>query len=684
MALTKQPPFDFLHVNQSDTPQPGTATPSNWKQMLDSQSQDMRLHFNQLIDDLSSTTSGASNIGTPALTTGGSTNVQGQLSQLKDLADTKEDSSNITANRRLSPTGDFTGTIQGLTASTVVGFQAQIDGKESSATLTTSRKLSPVGDFTGTISGTASTVIASASAEVISARGGFVSLNARLNSVDTALSGKEDSSSITTNRKLSATGDFTGTLNGQPISSFVPVGSIWGGITGTLSSQTDLQSALDTKANIATTLAGYGITDTQTTATADGKYATITNLSLKAPLVSPALTGTPTAPTPATADSSTTLATTAFVKAQAYAPLASPALTGTPTAPTPLTADNSTTIATTAWVKAQGYGGAGSAAWGSITGTLSAQTDLQSALNLKANLASPVLTGTPTAPTPATADNSTTVATTAFVKAQAYATLASPTFTGTPLSTTAAVNTNTTQIATTAFVLAQAGSATPLINGTATVGTATKFAREDHIHPTDTTRAPLASPSFTGSATFNSAASTVIATVKNNNGSYLMIGASSNNSFQSCDTAGTASKDFAIEGYSGGNLTNLYLRATTVSGVNTINCAWLNATSNVQENGVNLSAKYTQLATALVSIPAISGTATAAKNLRGVNATYTASAATTTVTFATAETDANYAIFIEPKWVTAHAVTSKTTSGFTVTWGTTSGSAQTFDWLLIR
>lgn len=37
------------------------------------------------------------------------------------------------------------------------------------------------------------------------------------------------------------------------------------------------------------------------------------------------------------------------------APLASPALTGTPTAPTPSTADNSTKIATTAYVQAQGY-----------------------------------------------------------------------------------------------------------------------------------------------------------------------------------------------------------------------------------------------------------------------------------------------------------------------------------------
>ena len=36
----------------------------------------------------------------------------------------------------------------------------------------------------------------------------------------------------------------------------------------------------------------------------------------------------------------------------------------------------------------------GTAAWGSITGTLSAQTDLQTALDLKANLAGPTFTAT--------------------------------------------------------------------------------------------------------------------------------------------------------------------------------------------------------------------------------------------------------------------------------------------------
>lgn len=44
-------------------------------------------------------------------------------------------------------------------------------------------------------------------------------------------------------------------------------------------------------------------------------------------------------------------------------------------------------------------GPAGPSVWGGITGTLSTQTDLQNALNLKANLASPTFTGTVTAPT---------------------------------------------------------------------------------------------------------------------------------------------------------------------------------------------------------------------------------------------------------------------------------------------
>ena len=69
----------------------------------------------------------------------------------------------------------------------------------------------------------------------------------------------------------------------------------------------------------------------------------------------------------------------------------------------------------------------------------------------------PALTGAATAPTVAgTTDNTTKIATTAFVQAvrALLAPLASPTFTGVPAAPTASFGTNTTQLATTAFVQA--------------------------------------------------------------------------------------------------------------------------------------------------------------------------------------------------------------------------------------
>ncbi|WP_233468305.1 gp53-like domain-containing protein [Enterobacter asburiae] len=73
-----------------------------------------------------------------------------------------------------------------------------------------------------------------------------------------------------------------------------------------------------------------------------------------APKDSPALTGSPTAPTAVKTDNSTKLATTGHVKTVVvdYAPLASPGLTGKPTAPTAAQASNDTQLATTAFVKA--------------------------------------------------------------------------------------------------------------------------------------------------------------------------------------------------------------------------------------------------------------------------------------------------------------------------------------------
>jgi hypothetical protein len=65
-------------------------------------------------------------------------------------------------------------------------------------------------------------------------------------------------------------------------------------------------------------------------------------------------------------------------------------------------------------------------------------------------------------------------------------------------ATTQAVDNNSTSVATTAFVVGQAGAATPTAAGTAAAGSSLRYSRQDHIHPADTTRAPLASPTFTG------------------------------------------------------------------------------------------------------------------------------------------------------------------------------------------
>lgn len=91
----------------------------------------------------------------------------------------------------------------------------------------------------------------------------------------------------------------------------------------------------------------------------DGESFTYDNLALLgvgstttgfAPLNSPALTGVPTAPTPALNDSTQKLATTAYVQGQGYIGANSPALTGTPTAPTAAAGTDSTQLATTAFV----------------------------------------------------------------------------------------------------------------------------------------------------------------------------------------------------------------------------------------------------------------------------------------------------------------------------------------------
>jgi hypothetical protein len=125
--------------------------------------------------------------------------------------------------------------------------------------------------------------------------------------------------------------------------------------------------------------------------------------------------------------------------------------------------------------------------------------------NLDAAFANAATTPTGVIPISSGGTGSTTAP--AALAALGAAPLASPALTGTPTSPTAAADTATTQIATTAFVTGQAANVAPLIDGVATVGTSLRYARQDHIHPTDTTRAPLASPTFTGTVTIPAGAS---------------------------------------------------------------------------------------------------------------------------------------------------------------------------------
>ena len=154
------------------------------------------------------------------------------------------------------------------------------------------------------------------------------------------------------------------------------------------------------------------------------------------------------------------------------APLASPTFTGVPAAPTATAGTSTTQLATTAFVQAAAAA-AGVQTFNSRSGTVVLLlADVTGAGG--APLANPVFTGDPQAPTPATADNDTSIATTAFVKAQLYA----------PASSVPAPS-----------------STNPLMNGTVAIGVGTTYARADHVHPVDTSRAPTVSPVFTGNPT---------------------------------------------------------------------------------------------------------------------------------------------------------------------------------------
>jgi len=162
-----------------------------------------------------------------------------------------------------------------------------------------------------------------------------------------------------------------------------------------------------------------------------------------APIASPVFTGDPQAPTALPGDNDNSIATTAFVTAAVsaggFAPLASPVFTGNPLGPTPAPGDNSTSLATTAYVQSEfGLLLAPSLAFCTAVGACG-----------YALLVSPAFTGTPIAPTPAPADSSASIATTAFV--QGEITTAIATITGGPIFNSSVTVGNTAATETDAF-----------------------------------------------------------------------------------------------------------------------------------------------------------------------------------------------------------------------------------------
>jgi|GEM_PF-2465090 len=148
---------------------------------------------------------------------------------------------------------------------------------------------------------------------------------------------------------------------------------------------------------------------------------------------------------------------------------------------------------------------------GTPTGNLVNQ--LATGLALLAPKASPAFTGNPTAPTQSAADNTTKLATTAFVQTAlvGLAPTASPALTGNPTAPTQTAGDNSTKIATTAYVDTALGVkaplASPALTGNPTAPTqsaadnTTKIATTAFVQTALVGLAPLASPALTGNPT---------------------------------------------------------------------------------------------------------------------------------------------------------------------------------------
>ena len=364
----------------------------------------------------------------------------------------------ITATFVGNLTGDVTGTVSSLSNHDTADL-----AEGTNLYFTDERAQDAVGNAVGTgLSYNDTTGAISVDTAAIQAKVANVSdteigyLDGVTSAIQTQLNAKASSSDLTTHTGATeahgATGAVVGTTNTQ-----------------TLTNKTLTSPVINTPTGITKSDVGLANVDNTSDANKPVSTATQTALDLKAPLASPALTGTPTAPTAAAGTDTTQVATTAFVGA-AVASLVDGA-------PALLNTLNELAAA--------------------ISDDANFATTLTTSVGLKANIDSPTFTGTVTLPsgtvtsgmiadgTIATADIADSAITSAKIAdgtivdadinasaaiAQSKvanlttdladkASLASPALTGVPTAPTAAANTDTTQVATTAFAKAEADAA---------------------------------------------------------------------------------------------------------------------------------------------------------------------------------------------------------------------------------
>ena len=234
---------------------------------------------------------------------------------------------------------------------------------------------------------------------------------------------------------------------------------------------------------------------------ANSWIATASEPYVQAQKISPAFTGTPTAPTAANGTSTTQIATTQFVanavnsiNLSGYAQLSSATFTGNVSGPTANLGTSTTQLATTAFVQ---------------------NTFADTGNSLYVTIQNGNLLGNPTAPTLANIfDTSNSIATTGWVQAMyndvdysKYAARISPVLLGIPVANTAANGTNTTQLATTAFVQNTfanvdlspfAPKANAALTGVPTAPTAISTTSTNQIATTNFVQLQKTSPAFTG------------------------------------------------------------------------------------------------------------------------------------------------------------------------------------------